>query len=185
MDKVFNAPKSKGTIETLTMVVTKNGQSLTRSITNWSAGDHTKGEVEKTISKFTAPADVKGSGFLTMKKPDGSTESLLWLPALGRVRRLGSGSSDQDRASSAPTSRTATSTVSTRLISPTSSSRPREPSTPSRRLRTSPQATRSWSTTSIPPSGGTSRSSTTARARSRRPRRTRTRKSATTTCPRG
>jgi hypothetical protein len=96
MDKVFNAPRSKGTIETLTMVVTKNGQSLTRSITNWSAGDHTKGEVEKTISKFTAPADVKGSGFLTMKKPDGSTESLLWLPALGRVRRLGSGSSDQD-----------------------------------------------------------------------------------------
>ena len=98
MDKVFNAPKSKGTVETLAMVVTKNGQSLTRSITNWSAGDHTKGEVEKTISKFTAPADVKGSGFLTLKKVDGSTESMLWLPALGRVRRLGSGSSDQDQS---------------------------------------------------------------------------------------
>jgi hypothetical protein len=98
MDKVFNAPKSKGTVETLGMVVTKNGQSLTRSITNWSAGDHVRGEVEKTISKFTAPADVKGSGFLTLKKVDGSTESLLWLPALGRVRRLGSGSSDQDQS---------------------------------------------------------------------------------------
>jgi hypothetical protein len=98
MDKVFNAPKSKGTIETLSMVVTKNGQSLTRSITNWSSGDHVKGEVEKTISKFTAPADVKGSGFLTLKKVDGSTESMLWLPALGRVRRLGSGSSDQDQS---------------------------------------------------------------------------------------
>lgn len=98
MDKVFNSPKPKGTVETLTMVVTKGGQSLTRSITTWSAGDHTKGQTEKTISKFTAPADVKGSGFLTMKKVDGSTESLLWLPALGRVRRLGSGSSDQDQA---------------------------------------------------------------------------------------
>jgi len=98
MDKVFNSPKPKGTVGTLTMVVTKGGQSLTRSITTWSSGDHAKGQVEKTISKFTAPADVKGSGFLTMKKVDGSTESLLWLPALGRVRRLGSGSSDQDQA---------------------------------------------------------------------------------------
>jgi hypothetical protein len=98
MDKVFNSPKPRGSVETLTMVVTKNGQSLTRSLTTWSAGDHTKGQTEKTISKFTAPADVKGSGFLTMKKVDDSTESLLWLPALGRVRRLGSGSSDQDQA---------------------------------------------------------------------------------------
>jgi len=98
MGKVFDAPRPKGTVETLSMVVTKNGQSLTRSIASWSTGDHTKGQVEKTISKFTGPADVKGSGFLTMKKVDGSTESLLWLPALGRVRRLGSGSSDQDQA---------------------------------------------------------------------------------------
>jgi NAD-dependent dihydropyrimidine dehydrogenase PreA subunit len=50
MEKVFNAPKSKGTVENLSMVVTKNGQRLTRSITNWSAGDHMKGEVEKTIA---------------------------------------------------------------------------------------------------------------------------------------
>jgi hypothetical protein len=98
MDKVFNAPRPKGTMETLTMVVTKGGQSLTRSLTTWSSGDHTKGQTEKTLIKFTAPADVKGSGFLTLKKADGSTESLLWLPALARVRRLGSGSSDQDQA---------------------------------------------------------------------------------------
>ncbi len=98
MDKVYNAPRPGGTMETLTMVITKGSQSLTRSLTIRSAGDHTKGQTEKTLIKFTAPADVKGSGFLTLKKVDGSTESLLWLPALGRVRRLGGGNSDQDQA---------------------------------------------------------------------------------------
>ena len=48
--------------------------------------------------KFLAPGDIKGSGFLSNKKLDGSTESQLWLPAMGKVRRLSSGASDQDSA---------------------------------------------------------------------------------------
>jgi hypothetical protein len=99
MDRAAASPKLKGgSVLTMTMVITKNKQSLTRMLTTWTTGDGAKGEVEKTLMKFLAPADVKGSGFLNLKKPDGSTESLLWLPALGKVRRLGSGSSDQDQA---------------------------------------------------------------------------------------
>lgn len=98
MDKVYDSPKPAGSVLTMTMVITKNKQSLTRTLTTWTAGDSTKGQVEKTTMKFLSPADIKGSGFLNLKKPDGSTESLLWLPALGRVRRLGSGPSDQDQA---------------------------------------------------------------------------------------
>jgi len=98
MDKVFDSPKPKGSVLTMTMVISKNGQKLTRTLTTWSTGDNAKGETEKTLMKFLSPADVKGSGFLNLKKADGGTESLLWLPALGRVRRLGGGSSDQDQA---------------------------------------------------------------------------------------
>jgi hypothetical protein len=98
MDKVYNSLKPKGSVLTMTMVITKGKQSLTRALTTWATGDAAKGETEKTLMKFLAPADVKGSGFLNLKKPDGTTESLLWLPALGKVRRLGSGSSDQDQA---------------------------------------------------------------------------------------
>jgi len=98
MDKVYDSPKPKGSVLTMSMVITKNKQSLTRTLTTWTTGDSTKGQVEKTTMKFLSPADIKGSGFLNLKKPDGSTESLLWLPALGRVRRLGSGPSDQDQA---------------------------------------------------------------------------------------
>jgi hypothetical protein len=98
MDKVYGSPKPKGSILTMTMVISKGKQSLTRSLTTWTTGDAAKGETEKTVMKFLSPADVKGSGFLNLKKVDGSTESLLWLPALGKARRLGSGASDQDQA---------------------------------------------------------------------------------------
>jgi hypothetical protein len=98
MDKMYGSPKSAGSILTMTMIISKSGKSLTRSLTTWTTGDNAKGEPERTIMKFLAPADVKGSGFLNVKKADGVTESLLWLPALGRVRRLGSSGSDQDQA---------------------------------------------------------------------------------------
>ena len=98
MDKVYDNPKPKGSVLTMSMVITKNKKSLTRTLTTWTTGDADKGETEKTLMKFLSPADVKGSGFLNIKKPDGATESLLWLPALGKARRLGSGASDQDQA---------------------------------------------------------------------------------------
>lgn len=98
MDKVYGSAKPKTSVLTMTMVISKNKQSLSRSLTTWTTGDGARGETEKTVMKFLSPADVKGSGFLNLKKVDGSTESLLWLPALGKVRRLGSGSSDQDQS---------------------------------------------------------------------------------------
>jgi len=98
MDRHFRVPKPRTTIMTASMVITKNGKSLSRSMTIWGTGDNAKGEVEKKVIKFLAPGDIKGSGFLTYKKVDGSTESQLWLPAMGKVRRLSSGPSDQDQA---------------------------------------------------------------------------------------
>ena len=98
MDRVYKSPKPKGSVLTMSMVIAKGKQSLSRSLTTWTTGDAAKGETERTLMKFLSPADVKGSGFLNLKKPDGATESLLWLPALGKARRLGSGASDQDQA---------------------------------------------------------------------------------------
>lgn len=68
---------------TLTMVITSaNGQSLTRELSMWSSGE------DQRVIKFTAPADIAGSGFLSLDKPDGSSENLIYLPALDRVRRV-------------------------------------------------------------------------------------------------
>jgi len=98
MAKYFHRAKPQSEITTMVMTISKNGSTLTRTMTNWGTGDNAQGEVERRVVKFLAPGDIKGSGFLTSKKIDGSTESQLWLPALGKVRRLGSGASDQDSA---------------------------------------------------------------------------------------
>lgn len=71
---------------TLTMTITTaGGQTLSREMQTWSEG------TTKRIIKFTAPADIKGSGFLTLTAADGSEEKLVYLPALDRVRRIAGG----------------------------------------------------------------------------------------------
>jgi hypothetical protein len=98
MDKYFHIPRPKTMVMNMSMVISKGGKTLSRTIAAWNAGDNAKGEVERRVIKFLAPGDIKGSGFLTAKKVDGSTESQLWLPAMGKVRRLSSGPSDQDQS---------------------------------------------------------------------------------------
>lgn len=71
---------------TLTMVIgSASGQSLSRTLKMWSSGDTHR------VIKFTAPADIAGSGFLSIENADGSEESMIYLPALGRVRRIAGG----------------------------------------------------------------------------------------------
>jgi hypothetical protein len=98
MDRYFHVAKPRTVVMNISMVISKSGKTLSRSMTAWSIGDNAKGEIERRVVKFLAPGDIKGSGFLTAKKVDGSTESQLWLPALAKVRRLSSGPSDQDQA---------------------------------------------------------------------------------------
>lgn len=98
MARHFRVPKPVNSTLTMAMTITKNGKTLSRTMSTWTVGDNGRGEVERKIIKFVGPADIAGSGFLSAKKPDGSTETQLWLPAMGKVRRLSSGASDQDQA---------------------------------------------------------------------------------------
>ncbi|MDE0098592.1 MAG: outer membrane lipoprotein-sorting protein [Truepera sp.] len=85
MQAVDSQPTPATSISTTTMVITSgSGQSLSRQMRVWSV----TGEIDKQVVIFTAPADIKGSGLLTIENPDGPDENLLYLPALGRVRRL-------------------------------------------------------------------------------------------------
>lgn len=43
----------------------------------------------KSLVRFTAPADLAGVGFLLVQKKDGDDERWLYLPELGRSRRIG------------------------------------------------------------------------------------------------
>jgi hypothetical protein len=48
-----------------------------------------KGEVS-TLIRFTAPADIDGTGLLTLDAAEGSTNQWIYLPAMQRVRRVDS-----------------------------------------------------------------------------------------------
>ncbi len=43
---------------------------------------------DRTLVRFTYPNDIKGTSFLVWEHPDGDDERFLFLPALGRVRRI-------------------------------------------------------------------------------------------------
>ncbi len=46
--------------------------------------------VRRALIRFLSPADIEGTGFLTIEKAGGDTEQFLYLPALKRARRIAS-----------------------------------------------------------------------------------------------
>ncbi|HHW14412.1 MAG TPA: outer membrane lipoprotein-sorting protein [Firmicutes bacterium] len=58
-------------------LINKSGQVRTRELKLWSVG------TKKTLIRFLSPADVKGTGFLTV-----GDDMWLYLPAVGQVRRI-------------------------------------------------------------------------------------------------
>ncbi|MDA3790334.1 MAG: outer membrane lipoprotein-sorting protein [Desulfobacula sp.] len=84
--KVFDRDRGENSISTAQMVlVNKNGNKRTRQFINKRLKD---GDLERQIIRFTSPADIDGTGFLTIEKPGWETEQFLFLPALRRTRRI-------------------------------------------------------------------------------------------------
>ena len=52
-------------------------------------------EGDRLLIRFTYPNDIRGTGFLVWEHPDGEDERFLYLPSLGRVRRI-AGSETQE-----------------------------------------------------------------------------------------
>ncbi|MCL6614404.1 MAG: outer membrane lipoprotein-sorting protein [Firmicutes bacterium] len=75
-------------------IVNKTGLERVRQLTMASkrGADGTR----KVLLRFLAPADVKGTGFLSLSRASGEDESWLYLPALGKPRRIAS----EERSSS-------------------------------------------------------------------------------------
>lgn len=85
----MSAPET--TVATMTMTIySASGHALTREMQMWMGmgGD-------AQLIKFTAPGDIAGSGFLSVTDEGGVQETRIYLPALGRVRRV-AGGQEQD-----------------------------------------------------------------------------------------
>jgi hypothetical protein len=58
-------------------------------------GSKPAGDGDRMLIRFTFPNDIKGTAFLVWEHPEGEDERFLFLPALGRVRRI-TGAEAQD-----------------------------------------------------------------------------------------
>ena len=84
--KIFDRNRGQNSISTAQMVlVNKNKNKRARIFTTQRMKE---GDFERQIIRFTAPADIDGTGFLTIETPGWETEQFLYLPALRRTRRI-------------------------------------------------------------------------------------------------
>lgn len=91
--KVFSLKKAKDTFSLTTMLlIDKNQNKKTRKLEIY-----TRETAEGTDSfiVFLEPADVKGTKFLTIAHKTSDDEQRIFLPALGKVRRISSSSKNE------------------------------------------------------------------------------------------
>ncbi|MCC5940755.1 MAG: outer membrane lipoprotein-sorting protein [Balneolaceae bacterium] len=69
------------------MVITDNrGRTRSRTMQSWIKND---GDDTSSLIVFSAPGNVRGTGFLSVNE-DGSTTQRLFLPSVGRIQTIGS-----------------------------------------------------------------------------------------------
>lgn len=71
--------------DAIMVLVDKKGHKRTRTFKNLRM---VKNKLETQFIKFTSPADIEGTAFLTIEKPGWETDQFLYLPALRRTRRI-------------------------------------------------------------------------------------------------
>jgi len=87
---VMTSAKNRVTSDTVSsrsrMVITARDGSVTERVIDQYSKDGPNGA--RTIIVFQSPANVAGSRFLTMDNASGGTDQWIYLPSLGRVRRI-------------------------------------------------------------------------------------------------
>ncbi|MDR0463599.1 MAG: outer membrane lipoprotein-sorting protein [Treponema sp.] len=92
---IMNSAKNRVTSDTVSsrsrMVITARNGSTTERVIDQYSKDGPNGA--RTIIVFQQPANVAGTRFLTMDNASGGSDQWIYLPSLGRVRRIASSES--------------------------------------------------------------------------------------------
>lgn len=87
--RVYDRPDGNDATSAVTMSLTEEGRSpRVRSMILYRLSG-AGGEVS-TLIRFTGPADIEGTGLLTLDAADGASNQWIYLPAMKRVRRVDS-----------------------------------------------------------------------------------------------
>jgi outer membrane lipoprotein-sorting protein len=93
MQNVNDRETGKSSASKTKMVIVNNkGQERVRTI---QAIRKEYGDLNKTMIRFLAPADVKGTGFLVWENANKDDDQFLYMPATGKVRRITSSSKSE------------------------------------------------------------------------------------------
>ena len=91
MENNFLATKVSGFTAKMTLIMTNNqGQERVRKLSAKSRIQANSNDTE-VIMRFDEPLDIKGTGFLQIEHSAGEDDVWIYLPALGKVRRMVSG----------------------------------------------------------------------------------------------
>lgn len=87
-EKAIEATRIKGSeaLSTLT-IISKKGQERVRKMSMVSKL-YDNGDTEKKLVKFTEPANVKGTGFLSFDYKEKTDDKWIYMPALRKTRRI-------------------------------------------------------------------------------------------------
>lgn len=92
-EKVYNREDGKDSLAKIEMTLAdKNGVERKRQLEIKSKDN---GELADTFIEFTAPADIAGTRFLTIEKKGEDDLQYIYLPSVGRARRIVGGQKDQ------------------------------------------------------------------------------------------
>ncbi len=87
--RVYDRPDGKDSTSVVTMSLTEEGKpARTRGMLVFRAS--TPASQVSTLIRFTDPADIQGTGLLTIDGADGVSNQWIYLPAMQRVRRVDS-----------------------------------------------------------------------------------------------
>jgi hypothetical protein len=65
-------------------IIDQRGRERVRELQSWS---YSRGDVSKSLIRFNSPADVRGTGFLSVSEGSGEVQRL-FLPALNRIQTI-------------------------------------------------------------------------------------------------
>lgn len=87
--RVHDRPDGKDATSLVTMTLTEKGRApRVRQMISYRLDK--KADEVATLIRFTEPADIEGTGLLTLDHADSDSEQWIYLPALERVRRIAS-----------------------------------------------------------------------------------------------
>jgi len=94
MEMLEDANSSTSAHSVMTMeLIDSKGDVRSRVIEQWSQEYDQEAELNRSIMVFHTPASVKGTRFLQVANNDRDDDQWIYMPALGRVRRIASGES--------------------------------------------------------------------------------------------